>query len=888
MPAPTAVIELDGAWRLTIDKGPELEVKVPGPWTIQVPGFESSAATVTYRRAFSLTDELSDTQCAVVCFGGVNHSAEVRLNGQFAGRHVGGWTPFEFDVSTLMQPGENLLEVDVGYPAAVASVVELSICEVPHGKQSWYGPSAGIWQSVRLEFRPSQHIAELVIRPGSSSGSLTGRLRAARPFTADTRVTVSIESLTTEESCLRSELAAVEGDREIEFEISVPDPHLWSPANPHLYRLTAAMESTPEGGADSVSTTTGFRDITTVDGEILLNGHPLEIRGVLDQDYHPGSSTIPESDDALRLLFAEVKRLGFNTVRCHIKRPDRRYYELADEMGLLVWAELPSWLTMTDTSAETGLNLMKTLIDIDGHHPSIIIWTIINESWGIDLRDPEQRRWLVDAYRKVKSWTPHTLVVDNSACEPNFHLISDLDDYHVYRAIPEGRQEWDDKLQQFASRPEWTFSPHGDAHRSGDEPLVLSEYGNWGLPYALDQFDEKGQEPWWFATGANWAFGAAEGTGLVRRFEEQTLEGVFGSWEELVSDLQGAQMAANRYQTGSIRTHASVSGYVLTQLSDVQWEANGLFDMKRSPKNGLDSFRWINGEEAVVVRPARYSAELGEALLVDVHIVPPRIGEVSAQRAYTMCLRVDGAVVHSVEISDGNRQSTTLDTGPFTTLGEVEISAELAVNGVMVARDTALIVIISASAPTLYRPVHAADRETARWLAKLDCPLSGDVAESGDVLVTRRFDSKAQGHARAGGRVLVLAEESDALADAFDHLPFASLQRRGGDGDWVPRQDWIRRDGAFASIPGRPLLGIPFESILSEWTIVGIPSPLRPATLHSGLFSGWLRHDAATSVTFPWSRGEVTITTLCLRDAAELDPLRAAVGRAFLTHVSRP
>ncbi len=124
---------------------------------------------------------------------------------------------------------------------------------------------------------------------------------------------------------------------------------------------------------------------------------------------------------------------------------------------------------------------------------------------------------------------------------------------------------------------------------------------------------------------------------------------------------------------------------------------------------------------------------------------------------------------------------------------------------------------------------------------------------------------------------------SDALAGAFDSLPVATLGPRDG-GDWVPRQEWLRRDGAFASLPGGPLLGIGYENLLGDLVIKGIPPAMRPAKVHPALFSGWLRHAATTTA---WSIGEATLTTFRVREQADSSLLARVLGRALVAHGAR-
>ncbi|HEY9424844.1 MAG TPA: sugar-binding domain-containing protein [Microterricola sp.] len=897
-------VSLDGIWALELDSTAEVfEVTVPSPWTTQVPGRGDSHETVRYRRQFEAPLGAERAARNILVFGGANHAASVVLNGQHIGGHIGGWTPFELDATAALRPGVNELVVEVSYPPRTGTDAAVPFTEVAHGKQSWYGTSAGIWQSVSLEQRPAQHLRSVVVRADAEAASITATVQCTQPGRAGQALSITVcaepdagagvDKPSAAES-ITMHMPVEQGSREQTIAITLDTVRLWSPDDPRLYRVTVTLSDPDMGtaGSDSLSRLTGFRTVETRNGEILLNGEPIEIRAVLDQDYHPGSSTIPESDEALERLFREVQRLGFNMLRCHIKRPDRRYYELADRFGLLIWTELPSWLTMTQKAADDGAALLNELIDLDGHHPSIIIWTVINESWGIDLRDDEQRRWLRRTFDEVKKRAPHSLVVDNSACEPNFHLKSDLDDYHIYRGIPESRVDWDDKIAEFAGRPAWTFSPHGDAERTGQEPLLLSEYGNWGLPLARDQYGADGEEPWWFASGADWAFGAAEGTGLFVRFRELGLEDVFGSWERFVDSVQHAQMVANRYQTGSIRSRPEIAGYVLTQLSDVQWEANGLLDANRTPKAYNDDFALANGEFAIVLRPERYSSTPGAALAATVAVVPPRSGARWHGAVGEARLFVGGELVSRQTVPLDGRSTSSHSVGTMAAPADVELAIELWHGDTLLARDAATIVVVADESVPLERAVCAADAESSAWLHELGFghSISGDgvAPEPAALLITRHFGSEAQAHARHGGRVLVLVEDRDALGDAFDFLPKASLGPRDGDGDWVPRQEWLRRNGAFAALPGGPLLGIAYENLLGELVITGIPSPMRPATVFSAIFSGWLRHSATTTATVPWSDGEVTITTFRVRACAANDPLARVLGRALVAHAARP
>jgi len=159
------------------------------------------------------------------------------------------------------------------------------------------------------------------------------------------------------------------------------------------------------------------------------------------------------------------------------------------------------------------------MVERDANHPSIVIVSIINESWGANLKEVAERAWLKSAYEQAKTFVPW-LVVDNSACCDNFHLATDIADFHQYAAIPDYASNFDRLVDDQEQRPGWLFSPYGDAAPKGDEPLMLSEFGNWGLPEVPEE------KPWWFARD----FGGKEITkpdGVEQRFIDYQYNSLF-------------------------------------------------------------------------------------------------------------------------------------------------------------------------------------------------------------------------------------------------------------------------------------------------------------------------------------------------------------------------
>ncbi len=877
-------VSLDGTWDLTLLDRPgqpqPVPVEVPGSWTLQVPGAELARETVRYSRTVRVPAEWDPADPVLLCFGAVNHAAEVSVDGHVVGRHEGGWTPFEVPLDRgLLTGGSALLEVVVRYPALLAEGEGEggdNMQEWPHGKQTWYGTNAGIWQPVTLERRARTHVVRSVVAADVARSRVTARVTLSDvDHVAGTPVRLSVRVAGSTGVVARSDVLAT--SPEVRLAVGVLSPLLWSVETPHLYDVTVEVLA-GDVVVDAHTVAAGFRTVDTADGQIRLNGRPVEIRGVLDQDYHAGSELRPRTAGDFEELFARAKALGFNLLRCHMKRPDPAYFEAADRLGMLVWAEMPSWQRYTERSAATAAGLLTEMIHLDGHHPSIVAWNVVNEGWGVDMRDPEQRAWMVGMQQRIKALAPQALVVDNSACESNYHVLTDIEDYHAYRGIPERRAAWDEFVDEFAGRADWTYTPFGDAQRRGDEPLVVSEFGNWGLPDMRDFQDEDGADPWWARLGERFAFGAAHATGVVDRFESLGLRPVFGSWEAFVRATQDQQLLATRYQIGSMRRRPEIAGYVLTQLTDVQWEANGLFDMNGRPRTFVDELALVNGPCAVVLRPAAWSGTTGAMLEVTVDVVPPRSGVPAG--TWTVVIDQDGREPQEFGVRAGTRDALHAKVRLPERSASVPVRASLLVDGELVARDVADIAVV---APAERHPatVHTDDAVLTKWLTALNVPVTQDPAES-SLLVTRRFGPEAQAHARAGGRVLVVAEDSGALAGAFAAPLLARLSPREGDGDWVPRFDWLRRSGPFAALPGGPLLDLSFENLIGDLVIDFLPAPLRPAHLHSAVFAGWLRHSASTSLTVPWSKGAVTLTTFRLRTAGTHDPVAVALTRAMI------
>ena len=272
-------LSLDGTWDFQLSPqqiteatplGEWRSVLVPSPWQAQFDDLRQASGTAFYRRRFMITElPIPAESAALLHFGAVDYQASVWLNGERIGEHEGGYLPFEFDVIDSLQEGENELTVKVVDPTDDRGAYpDFPFSEIPHGKQSWYGPLSGIWQSVWLEFRPKIHLSDLQLNPLPQSASIVVEFSLSAEPQASYQILCEVKGPNDTKvafAALQSKHGTLQLDRA---------PELWSPDAPNLYTVTATLQVDGRP-VHSLEKTCGFRTIEAHDGRIFLNGEPI-------------------------------------------------------------------------------------------------------------------------------------------------------------------------------------------------------------------------------------------------------------------------------------------------------------------------------------------------------------------------------------------------------------------------------------------------------------------------------------------------------------------------------------------------------------------------------------------------------------------------------------
>ncbi|NIK76463.1 hypothetical protein FHS15_001588 [Paenibacillus castaneae] len=377
-------LNLNGKWEFqpakegdVLPTGQKLSENIIVPFAVEskLSGISRQEQLMWYKRNFTVPQNW-DGQRVKLNFGAVDYEANVYVNGTKIGSHKGGFTSFSFDVTDQLKPGENELIVHVlDYTDTKGDQIKGKQTVVQPGG-IWYTSVSGIWQTVWLEPVANASIERMDMVPDIWNGQLK--------LSVDT---VNGAGKTVEAVALKDgvEVGRISGGANEQLLLPVPDARWWTPDDPFLYDLKVLLK---DGGTivDQIDSYFGMREVKLgkVDGiqRPLLNGKFVFQMGTLDQGYWPDGLYTAPTDDALKYDIEAEKRMDMNMIRKHIKIEPARWYYWADKLGLLVWQDMPSGTSREVSAQPQFYKEFDEMIKQLQNFPSIIVYIVFNEGWG--------------------------------------------------------------------------------------------------------------------------------------------------------------------------------------------------------------------------------------------------------------------------------------------------------------------------------------------------------------------------------------------------------------------------------------------------------------------------------------------------------------------------
>ena len=540
------------------------KINVPFTYETKLSGIQDETRHdfIWYHRTINVDGVKLENNRYILHFEGSDFITKVWVNGAYAGSHRGGYARCSFDVTNLVHDGENELTVKVEDPYDP---------QQPRGKQRWikenfgcwYIQTTGIWKTVWSEYVPKIGLASVKMTPDLQNAALKLEYEvdaAEEVLGEDLIVTasVSFKGVPVAKQSVMANQKHVGTTMNVSYYGSIGlewGVCTWTPSQPDLYDIDFTVIYKGEA-VDEIGSYFAMREIRIDGPNILLNGHPLYQRLILDQGYWRDSHLTAPSEEALIEDIDKIHALGYNGLRKHQKIEDERFLYWCDVKGMLVWSEMAAAYQYSDYAVEEFAKEWMEIVRQNYNHPCIITWTPINESWGVsqvETRRVEQH-FTEAVYHLTKSFDMMRPVIVNDGWE---HTISDIITLHDYEEVGDTLYkrytEYKDQIMTTEVYHSSAKSAFANGYEYKGQPMIISEYG--GIAFNNDD--------------SGWGYGNKVNTkeDFIRRFDDITT---------------------------AVKKIPYCCGFCYTQVSDVQQEINGLMDIDRNFKVEPEVIKEIN------------------------------------------------------------------------------------------------------------------------------------------------------------------------------------------------------------------------------------------------------------------------------------------------------
>ncbi|WP_421801081.1 glycoside hydrolase family 2 protein [Flagellimonas sp.] len=427
-------------------------LQVPGDWNTQKEKLYYYEGTIWYKKSFDYS-KVSDKNRVFLYVGAANYKTEAYLNGKKLGTHIGGFTPFNFEVTHLLKEKDNFIIFKVDNKRTKEGVPTLNT--------DWWN-YGGITRDVKLIETPSTYIGDYFVHLDTEDNTIiTGEVNLRGGENLAREISVEIPELR-----IKKKLTTDVSGRAV-FEIKSRKIEYWSPENPKRYNVS--FTTNDEELQDQI----GFRIITTQDDDILLNGEPILLKGISLHEESPITKGRANSKEDAEKVLGWVKEMGGNYVRLSHYPHNEHIVRLADEMGILVWEENPVYWTIQWNNPDTYANAKNQLLEMiqrDKNRAAVIIWSMANETPVSDARNTFLTK-LIKTARKTDPTRLISAALEQSS-DPNNPNIKHIDDpmADVVDVLSFNQYlGWYGGTPKSCRNAQWEISQN--------KPVIISEFG---------------------------------------------------------------------------------------------------------------------------------------------------------------------------------------------------------------------------------------------------------------------------------------------------------------------------------------------------------------------------------------------------------------------------
>ena len=431
-----------------------LRLNVPSDWNSQIPELKYYEGTMWYARKFEINKKSDEN--LFLYFGAVNYRCRVYLNGTLIGSHEGGFTPFQFNVTNVVKEGGNFLAVEVDNTRTADAIPALSF--------DWWN-YGGITRDVMLVHTPKNYIRDYFIQLDKYDSDRVHAEVQLSAQNAGQLVKIEIPELKIANKVF------TDGTGLAKATFRVRNLERWSPQAPKLYQVIVSSE------VDEVKENIGFRNLYVKNTQIYLNDSPVFMKSIgLHEEISQRQGRAYSEQDAIALL-SEAKGLGVNMIRLAHYPQNEYIVRLAEQMGLMLWEEIPVWQGIDFKDSSTRLKAQRMYTEMllrDRNRCALTFWGVANETAPSESRNAFLKS-LVELCHKMDTTRLITAAFDlpklnseTNAFEMEDDFIENLDVVSINKYMG-----WYHRWPMSPSEIRWNVAL--------DKPLIFSEFGGEAL-----------------------------------------------------------------------------------------------------------------------------------------------------------------------------------------------------------------------------------------------------------------------------------------------------------------------------------------------------------------------------------------------------------------------